>query len=111
GWVESTSLEGPVMNVVLPADLEQFVNHLVESGLFLSPDDAIVHGLYLLQDQYELSKVKLEKLRKDIAVGVEQADRGEVAPLDMQALLARSRQILAQNQGNTHAPSPANRPG
>ena len=38
---------------------------------------------------------QLETLRRDIAVGLAQADRGELAPLDMDAVKREARQRLA----------------
>lgn len=59
------------MHVQLPTDLEQFVNEQVAAGRFPSADDVVREGLRLLRQQ--------DDLRRDIAVGIEQADRGAVA--------------------------------
>jgi antitoxin ParD1/3/4 len=37
-------------------------------------------ALRLLEERDQLRELKLEELRKFVAVGIEQADRGEVAP-------------------------------
>jgi hypothetical protein len=64
----------------------------------------------LLKDAHDLHLLRLEELRRGIAIGIEQADRGEVAPLDMQAILARSRERLEAQGNHAHAPSPAHQP-
>jgi antitoxin ParD1/3/4 len=54
-------------------------------------------ALRLLEERDQLRELKLEELRKFVAVGIEQADRGEVAPLDMDATLARVGSRKAKN--------------
>lgn len=85
------------MNIRLPKDVEEFLDELLKSGLYEHPDFAICDGLRLLKNQYDLYKVRLDELRALIAVGIAQADRGEVAPLDIDALLAKARQRLARD--------------
>lgn len=68
------------LKILLPPDLEEWVKAKVQSGQYNSVSEVIHHGLYLLQDQDTLRQIKLERLRKEIAIGVEAADRGEVAP-------------------------------
>jgi antitoxin ParD1/3/4 len=65
------------MQIHLTPELEAFVQQLVADGHFAAPDQAVETALWLLKDQYELYKVKREELRKLIAVGIEQLDRGE----------------------------------
>ncbi len=66
------------MNIQLPKELNDFLEGIVRDGLYEHPDFAICDALRLLKDQVDLYKVKLEELRALIAVGVEQADRGEL---------------------------------
>ena len=77
------------MSVSLTPDLEQVVRRKVESGLYLSTDDVLREALRLLDDRDRLRAMKLEELRKEIAVGIEQVERGEVAPLDMDAIRSK----------------------
>lgn len=65
------------MNVSLTPELEQFVNEKVESGMYYSASEVIRQGLRLLREQDTLRLMRLEQLRKEIAVGIEQADRGQ----------------------------------
>jgi len=88
------------MNVSLTPEMEQFVKHLVESGMYPTENEVIRQGIRLMQEQYEVYKFRLADLRKEIAIGVEQAERGEVAPLDMEALKAKWRKHLSQAQEN-----------
>lgn len=86
------------MQIHLPPELEAFVQQLVKDGHFIAPDQAVETALWLLKDQYELYKVKRDELRKLIAVGIEQSEQGRVAPLDMDAIMARVAERLQQEQ-------------
>ena len=93
------------MEIYLPREVDEFIAQLVASGRFDSSEQVITVAIGLLRDQEDLHKMRLEELRKEIAIGLEQANRGEVAPLDVQAILARSRERLAQEA--TLKPPPA----
>ncbi len=61
----------------------------LEDGRFTSEDEVIDEALRLLQERDE--QAKLANLRRDIAVGIEQADRGVLTPFDPHATLERVR--------------------
>jgi antitoxin ParD1/3/4 len=65
------------MNVNLGPAFDQFVAELLGSGLYQSQSEVLREGLRLLKEREDLRKARLEALRKEIAIGVEQADRGE----------------------------------
>lgn len=77
------------MNVSLTPELEQLVHAKVETGRYLSASDVVREALRLLEERDQLDEIRLAELRKFVAVGIEQADRGEVGPLDVDATLAR----------------------
>jgi antitoxin ParD1/3/4 len=79
------------MNVSLTPELEQFINQKVESGKYQTASEVIREGLRLLLEREELHRNKLQDLRREIAIGIEQADKGMVAPLDAKQTLARVR--------------------
>jgi antitoxin ParD1/3/4 len=66
------------MNANLGPVFEQFVSELVASGLYQSQSEVIREGLRLLKEREELKKLRIEELRKEIALGSSQADRGEL---------------------------------
>ena len=84
------------MTIFLSSELEEIVNASVSSGQFNSSGEVIRAGLQLLQEQNMLRQIKLEQLRKDIAIGIEAADRGEVALLDVEAIIAEGHKRLAE---------------
>ena len=49
-----------------------------------------------MQDQDALRQIKLERLRKEVAIGVEEAERGEVVPLDIEDIIARGKKRLVE---------------
>ena len=84
------------MNVSLTPELEQLVNDKVKSGLYNSASEVVREALRLLKEQDALKAYRLEELRREIAVGIAQADRGEMAPLDITAIQAEGRKRLGK---------------
>jgi antitoxin ParD1/3/4 len=66
------------MNVSLTPELERLVQEKVSSGLYNSASEVVREALRLLHERDELRKMRLEALRREIAKGVEAADRGEL---------------------------------
>ena len=62
------------MNLELPAEQQAFIESLVESGRFSSVDEAVSEGIRLLVSQ--------ERLKQEIDVGIQQAERDDVADHD-----------------------------
>ncbi len=46
----------------------------------------------------ELRTLKLEVLRREVEIGIEQSDRGEVAPLNIEAIKREGRRHLAETR-------------
>jgi antitoxin ParD1/3/4 len=78
----------------VPADLRQFVADALASGEYGSEAELILTALYVLKDRHDWHRMKYEALKKDIAIGIEQADRGQVVdgPLVFQRLRERRQQ-------------------
>jgi antitoxin ParD1/3/4 len=83
--------EGRPVNISLTPEFQEFVARNVASGRYGSESDVIHEGLRLLRE-HETEKAKLEELRRDIAIGIEEANRGKTAPLNARETLARLRQ-------------------
>ena len=66
------------MNITLTSELKQFVIKMMRSGLYQSESEVVSEGLRLLKENEELQTLRLEELKKDILVGIEQADRNEL---------------------------------
>lgn len=66
------------MNVSLTPELEQFIHKKVETGLYLSASEVVREALRLLDERDQLRALRVEGLRREIQVGIDQADRGEL---------------------------------
>ena len=86
------------MELAVSPELQQIVREKVESGDDASADDLLREALQLLDDRDRLRAWKLEELRKEIAVGIQQAEQGMVAPLDMDAIRTKVAERL-RSQG------------
>ena len=75
----------------------------MQGGQYGSEDEVIDAALRLLQERDE--QAKFEALRREIAVGIEQADRGELEPFDPTATLARVRVRARARQDAEARPS------
>jgi antitoxin ParD1/3/4 len=94
------------MNVTLPPELDRWVKERVGTGRFRSADGAIRAGLLLLQRQEEECRTKLEALRTDLQVGIDQLDRGEGVDGEM-AVEEVLRSIAAQRHEGGRSRSPS----
>src|SRR5437660_2840589 len=86
------------MNVTLPPELKQFVSRKVESGQYPCESEVILEGLRLLRERDELDRIRLEALRKEIAIGIEQIERGEYTEYDEVSLKRLIEQVQARGR-------------
>ncbi len=86
------------MNVSLTPRLEKLVNGKVASGLYHSASEVVREGLRLLTQQDEIRQQRLNALRREIALGLEDARRGELKPLDMGAIKTEVRKRAAKRK-------------
>jgi antitoxin ParD1/3/4 len=66
------------VNVSLTPELERLIAAKVKSGMYGSASEVIRAALRVLQQVETNQATHLEALRRDIGVGIEQADRGEL---------------------------------
>ncbi len=79
------------MNVSLTAKLEELVSEKVASGMYNSASEVIHEALRLLDERDRKREMRLDELRKEIAVGIEQADKGRTKAFDPEAMKRRVR--------------------
>jgi len=94
------------MNISLTKEFEHYVTQKVESGMYHSASEVIRDGLRLMKERDELHQSRLAELRKDIAIGIDQADRGLVQPFNEETtarVKARGRKRLAAQNGSAPA--------
>lgn len=78
------------MAITISKELQAFVSRGIASGRFRSEDEAVHEALKLLRDRED----KLEALRADLPVGVDELNLGQVSELDIEAVKARGRARL-----------------
>lgn len=85
------------MNVSLTPQLESYVKQKVAAGMYRSVSEVMREALRLLEERDTLKDMKLAALRRDIQEGIDELDRGEGTPLDMEAIKAKAR-AMKENQ-------------
>ena len=82
------------MNVSLTKELEKLVAAKVKSGLYHTASEVVREGLRLLEERDRLYQLRLEEVRREVKKGLDQLDRGEGRPLDVDHLKARLRKDM-----------------
>lgn len=80
------------MSFTLPSETLHYLDQLVEAGAFSSRQDAVVAAIDLMRRQKERARQFREEFEESIA----QSDAGEVAPIDLDDILAESRRVFEQ---------------
>ena len=81
----------PTMNVNLTPEMAQFVSEEVASGDYASASELVRDALRLLKRDRDMEVEKLEILRREIGLGIEQAERGEFSEDSVEDIAARIR--------------------
>lgn len=87
--------------IQLPDELSQFVNQSVRSGGFHNADEFFISVVSMYKDQVEeglseADQTKLESLRRDIQVGIDQLDRGEGSEMNWDEFFAQRHSAYAE---------------
>ena len=86
------------MNVNLTPELEKLIQRKVASGLYNNQSEVVREALRLLAEQDRLRETHASKLRKALAEGLAQADRGEL--LDGPEAVAEVRRTLRKRRSS-----------
>lgn len=81
-----------------PPDLQPYVDEMLASDRYGHVSELIVEAVYLHRDAELTRRRKYAELKKEIQIGIDQADRGEVAELDMQDIMRRVREKVAKTK-------------
>ena len=82
------------MDVSLRPEYESWIHEKIANGPYGSAREVIEEALRLLRERDERSQQQVEELKAEIAIGLEEADRGELAVLDIEAIKIEARQRL-----------------
>jgi putative addiction module CopG family antidote len=81
------------MSLPLPPDLQQFADRQIASGKYTSVDEMMLAGLRILAEQEQIYQGRFEELRREVLLGVLEAERGELlnATSEIDAIRQRLR--------------------
>ena len=85
-------------SVSIPSDLEQFVYDQVAAGTYTSAEHVVREALERLRERDKSRIARIEELRQQIQIGIDQADRGECTPLDIEAIKRKARATWTERQ-------------
>lgn len=81
------------MHISLTPELETIVRSKVDTGLYNNASEVIREALRFMETHEELvNEMKLEKLRAKLAVGAEQARRGEFVGQTVSEIIKEAKQ-------------------
>lgn len=82
------------MSLPLPPDLQQFTDRQIASGKYTSLDEMMLAGLRILAEQEQIYQGRFEELRRELLLGVLEAEQGELldAASEIEAIRQRLRQ-------------------
>ncbi len=85
------------MTLPLPPDLQQFADRQIASGKYTSLDEMMLAGLRVLAEQEQVYQGRFEELRREVLLGVLEAERGELldATSEIEAIRQRLRDRYA----------------
>jgi len=86
------------MTTPLPPDLQQFADRQIASGKYASLEEILLAGLQALAEREQIYQGRFEELRREVWLGVEAAERGELldAATEIEAIRQRLRDRYSQ---------------
>jgi len=80
------------MSISIPSELVPFVDELVATGAYSTPDEVVREALTQLRERRE----RFDELKASVLEAKAQIDRGEGLSLDLEDILAEGRRMFAQ---------------
>jgi antitoxin ParD1/3/4 len=91
------------MEVALTKDLEELIAEQVASGRYPSPGEVVRDALRLFQEQLLLRERKLEALRRDVQIGLQDLEDGEYDEYDAEDMQSLAAEIKARGMERLRA--------
>jgi antitoxin ParD1/3/4 len=88
------------MNVHLGQTFDEFIAELIATGLYQSQSEVIREGLRLLKEREDIRKLRLEELRCEIQLGIDQVSRGEFTTYTSASEVADEIKVAARLRQN-----------
>lgn len=100
-------------SIKLPDQMAEFIRERVASGRYIDKNDVVLAGLRLLEEHEREHELKLDRLRKEIQLGLDDIENGRYVDLNneedlqaySQALRRRVRETLAREDSDDAATS------
>lgn len=91
------------LNISLTPELASIITEKVSSGMYHSASEVVRAGLRLLVEQDDIRRMRLQELKKEIAIGTEQLAHGEAKVFAsgedlMDHIEAEGRKLLVERQ-------------
>ena len=86
------------MNVSLTPELEDFINGKVRTGMYHSASEVVREGLRMLKEQDEIRQLRLDQLRREVDIGLDQLERGEYTEYDATNIHTLVEEVKAEGQ-------------
>lgn len=97
------------MNVSVGKEFEEFVKMKVASGDYASVSEVVRDGLRLLKEKDLLFEARLQSLRDEIQIGIDQLERGE--GIDGPTAMAKIKERLLERFGQIEKIHPGPKSG
>lgn len=64
------------MMITLTPEIEAIIDEIIKSGAYNSPSEVVRDGLRLVKEQQQLKQIRLEELRREVMLGVDDIREG-----------------------------------
>jgi putative addiction module CopG family antidote len=89
------SFRGERMQISLPPEIEELVKKKLKNGEYRSADELVTEALRLLS---KLDERKISSIRKDLALAIDQMDRGDYSDYDEHTIDQLFEEISAEGK-------------
>ncbi len=86
------------LSITLRNEDQRFIEMAMKAGRYVSESEAISDAIAELRARDQLREARLGEIRTQVMVGLEQLDRGEGAPWDVEEIKAEGRALLASRK-------------
>ena len=82
------------VTITLRDEDQSFIEAAMKSGRYVSQSEAVSDAIAELRARDDLRRARLGELKAKVAVGIDQLDRGEGQPWNVDEIKAKGRAIL-----------------
>jgi antitoxin ParD1/3/4 len=87
--------------ITFTPEIETLIQTQLQSGNYTTQEEVVLAGLQLLEHRDSIYQGRFEELRREVLVGVEEADRGELIDGEVVFQQLRDRLEKRRNQANS----------